>query len=344
MRPLACACLLAVACASAPASPLPAWADAADPRYPRSRFIAASGFSQLGAEAADEAAKNAVSLQILARLESETSSFAQFSSKTGETAEKVTARISLRSSFDRADLIRIVERARQGGTWYAYAALDRALADRELAAAAAPDLARFKAAAQLAAQARAAQDAGVFSSAAGEASQLRPRLDASFIVRRAVAQRSAPEEEDYLPLRNRLLAQIEEARARRVVGVVLKGSGAGRLNDFAVNAVKRLGLRPDSAACAARSRDQVTDATELDVQPEETCTEASLGERCEVAVRLVAQACSGGTAGAGTIAAVRGLHPSDRDKARKSAWDKVTAEAVEAAVRDALKSTLQMGE
>ena len=63
-----------------------------------------------------------------------------------------------------------------------------------------------------------------------------------------------------------------------------------------------------------------------------------------MAVRLIAQACSGGTAGAGTIAAVRGLHPSDRDKARKSAWDKVTAQAVEAAVREALESTLQMGE
>ncbi len=61
-------------------------------------------------------------------------------------------------------------------------------------------------------------------------------------------------------------------------------------------------------------------------------------------VHLVAQACSGGTSGAGTVALVRGVHPSDRDKARKSAWDKVTQQAVEAAVRDALKSTIQIGE
>ena len=41
---------------------------------------------------------------------------------------------------------------------------------------------------------------------------------------------------------------------------------------------------------------------------------------------------------------VRGIHPSDRDKARRSAWDKVTPQAIEAAVRDALKSAIQMGE
>ena len=41
---------------------------------------------------------------------------------------------------------------------------------------------------------------------------------------------------------------------------------------------------------------------------------------------------------------VRGIHPSDREKARKSAWDKVTPQAIEAAVKDALKSAIQIGE
>jgi hypothetical protein len=41
---------------------------------------------------------------------------------------------------------------------------------------------------------------------------------------------------------------------------------------------------------------------------------------------------------------VRGVHPSDRDKARKSAWDKVTPQAIEVAVREALKSAIQIGE
>jgi len=44
------------------------------------------------------------------------------------------------------------------------------------------------------------------------------------------------------------------------------------------------------------------------------------------------------------VATVRGVHPSDREKARRSAWDKVTAQAVEAAVRDALKGTVLIGE
>ena len=109
-----------------------------------------------------------------------------------------------------------------------------------------------------------------------------------------------------------------------------------------VNTVKRLGLRPDTASC--RDRHDLTDATQLEVDPEETCSEGSLGEKCEVTVHLLAQACAGGTSGAGTVAQVRGIHPSDREKARKSAWDKVTQQSIEAAVKDALKSAIQIGE
>jgi hypothetical protein len=206
------------------------------------------------------------------------------------------------------------------------------------------DLASFRAAAESARKARAEQDPGAFGTAAAEAAKIRPRIDSSFIVRRAVAGRPAPEESEYVGLRNQLLVLIEEARARRVVGVVVKSAGADNLADFAVNAVKRLGLRPDAAGCATRDRKDLPDATELDVTPEEKCSEGSLGERCEVVVRLVAQACSGGVSGVATVATVRGIHPSDRERARRLAWDKVTAQAVEAAVRDALKGTILIGE
>ena len=78
--------------------------------------------------------------------------------------------------------------------------------------------------------------------------------------------------------------------------------------------------------------------------PEEKCSEGSLGEKCEITVHLLAQACAGGTSGAGTVPPVRGIHPSDRDKAYRSAWDKVTPQLIEAAVKDALKSAIQIGE
>ena len=69
-----------------------------------------------------------------------------------------------------------------------------------------------------------------------------------------------------------------------------------------------------------------------------------MGERCDVVVHLLAQSCVGGTTGAGTVTMVRGINPSDRDKARRAAWEKVTPALVEAAVRDALKSAIQLGE
>ncbi|MFN2549366.1 MAG: hypothetical protein ABR567_18235 [Myxococcales bacterium] len=338
--------ILAAACGGAPVKPLPAYYTAANvdhPRFPRSRYVAGIGLSTLGAEDADQRAAVNVSAQISAQLQSETSSFQEYTSKTADTAERVRSTSSVRTSFDRADLIRVVERERQGETFYSYAVLDRAATDRELANAAGADLASFNAAAESAMKARADGDTGVFSTAASEAARIRPRLDASFIVRRAVAGRAA-EEAAYVTLRNELLALLEQARARRVVGVVLRNNGNGHLADFTVNAVKHLGLRPDTAPCDKRDKKDLTDATMLEVDPEENCSEGSLGERCEVTVHLVAQACAGATSGAGTVALVRGVHPSDRDKARKSAWDKVTQQAIEAAVRDALKSAIQIGE
>ncbi len=313
------------------------------PRYPHSRFVTGPGFGNTQ-EMADQKAQQNVSAQISSELQSETTSFQQYTSKTGDTSESATNRVSVRSNFDRADLIAVVDRVQQGDTCYAYAALDRAAANRELSAAASADLASFRAAAENAKTARDAHDTGVFSTAAAEAARLRPRLDSSFILRRAVTGRPAEGEAEYVAQRNELLGLIEQARAHRVVGVVLKNAGNGHLGDFAVNAVKHLGLRPDGASCEKREKKDLTDATQLEVDPEENCSEGSLGERCEVVVHLTAQACMGGTSGAGTVALVRGVHPSDRDKARKAAWDKVTPQAIEAAVRDALKSALQIGE
>ena len=340
-----CALLLCSACAGVQQKPLPAWYTAANidhPRFSHQQYITGVGLSAVSAADADDRAKANVVTQISAQLQSETSSFQQFTSQTGDTSENVTSRISVKSSFDRADLIRIVDHDQQGDTFYSFAALDRAASDRELASAGSADLVVFKAAAESARRGRALSETGVFASALSEAARVRPRLDSGFIIRRAVGGRPAPEEGEYLKLRNELLTLLEQARARRVVGVTLKNHGNGHLADYTVNAVKHLGLRPDSNTC--EKREDAEDATQLEVDPEETCMEGSLGERCEVIVHLTAQACAGGTSGAGTVQMVRGIHPSDRDKARRSAWDKVTPALIEAAVRDALKSAIQIGE
>jgi hypothetical protein len=217
LRAVVLGCVLA-ACASAPVS-FPAYftaANAEHPRYPQARFIGGTGISSVSAEDAAARARENVVQQISTRLESETSSFQLYTTKRG-AAEAATGHVSVWSSFDRADLILLVDRANQGGTFYAYAVLDRAAADRELAAAMSAELTTFRAAA---------------ASAASEAIRIRPRIDSAFIVRRAVTGQPAPEEAEYVAARNQLLATIEEARGRRVVGVVLKNAGAGQLADL----------------------------------------------------------------------------------------------------------------
>ncbi|HEX4382488.1 MAG TPA: LPP20 family lipoprotein [Myxococcales bacterium] len=346
MNKFALVICLAAACGGAQLKPLPAWyttANTDNPAFPQRRYLTAVGLSASSSDDADKRAMANVSAAISAQLQSETSSFQQYSSKTGDS-QLVTNNVSVRTSFDRADLIHIVDRQQQPGAFYSFAALDRAVADHELAAAGSADLIRFNASADAAKAADAAQNTGAFGVAAADAGKLRAKLDAAFIVRRAVAGRPADEEIAYVAQRNGLLTVLEQHRSRRVVGVVLKNAGGTHLNDFTVNAVKRLGLRPDNASCDKRDKAQLTDATELAVEPVESCSEGSLGERCEVSVRLTALACAGGTTGAGTIAMVRGLNPSDRDKARRAAWEKVTPALVEAAVRDALKSAMQLGE
>jgi hypothetical protein len=86
------------------------------------------------------------------------------------------------------------------------------------------------------------------------------------------------------------------------------------------------------------------DATELVLSAEESCGDGSLGPKCEVNVRLHARGCAGGGEGEGRIAQLRGAHTSDVLKAKAKAWEKVTDQVVESAVREALRGTLSAGD
>ncbi len=333
------------ACATArPVVPLPAYYDVANaehPKYPHARYLTGTGSSEVSADDADARAKANLAAQISSRVKSETTSFQEFTSRTGNTAENVVSRISVNSEFARADLIAIVEHEKQGDTFHSFVVLDRAAADRELTGATTADLIRFQTAVTNSSRARREGNSGIFNAAASDAMSVRPRLDSNFVMRRAIAgHRAVDEEERYSESLKELIQNVTQARDNRVVGVVFSKATGNRLGDLAINAVKHFGVQTDSIACKDRSDKTRTDATELSVEPEENCMEGSLGEKCEVMVHLLAQACGGSASGAGTVALVRGVHPSDVNKARKSAWDKVTQQAVEAAVRDALKSAI----
>jgi|GEM_PF-1492198 len=348
---LAALALLLCSCAAAQAvKPLPLYFTAANadhPKFPHGRYLTGVGLSTLSVEDADKDAARNIATQISAQLKSETSSFQQFTSggSGSGSSEKDSQVITIKADFKHAELVRPVERQRQGETFYSFSVLDRAEADSVLATDEGGNLASFSAAVQRALAARKSGQGGEFSVAAASARKVRAELDGSFIIRRAVLTRPAPGETDYVRERNDLLTAIEAAKAKQVIGVRLKGAVAqAQLSDYAVNSVKDLGLRPDRAACEERRAEERSDATELLIEPTETCGEGSLGERCVVEVNFSARGCSsGGTVGEGTISQMRGMHPSDREKARKSAWDKVTQQAVQAAVRDALKSAVALG-
>lgn len=329
---------------AAPVKPLPPYFDVANaehPKYPHSRFITGTGSSDLSQADADAHAKANVSSQILSRIKSELSSYQEFASKTGGTNENVKVVVQEQTEFARADLIHIVEHAQQGEMFHSFAALDRAAADRELADASIPDLTRFQASVTTASRARRDHDAGVAAAAMADAKSVRGNLDTTFVVRRAVAgHRAAEQEEQYAQYLKQLVIMDSQIKAHQVVGVVFSKDNGNHLGDLAINAVKHIGLRTDSKSCKDRDADSRTDATELTIEPEEKCSEGNLGEKCEVMVHLVAQACGGSTSGAGTVPQVRGIHPSDQEKARHSAWEKITPKAVETAVREALASSI----
>ena len=342
LRPALLLAALAV-CGCATAPPLPAFFTSAGldaPRFPRTRFIAEVGTSTTSAGDADAQAHAQVSGRISSRLSAETDDFLRASSARGES-QTVTQRIHVTTSFAHDELIHVVQRDARDGTFYALAALDRAEADAALARDAQQDAVNFAAFADRALLARAQGNSGDFASAAREADKLRGALDAAFIERRAVRGEPCADEEKFRARRDRLLAAEADARTRRVVEIRIDGPGArDKLLKLAVAAVRKLGLRVAvGMKCEDASAWSAQDATELVLEPEEVCGEGELGERCEVSVRLHARGCgSGGGAGEGRIAQVRGLNPSDRDRARASAWKRVlTGPVVDAAVRDALK-------
>jgi hypothetical protein len=245
------------ACATArPVKQLAPWFDVANaenPKYPHARFITGVGSSEVSSDDADARAKANIAAQISSRVKSETSSFQEFTSRTGNTAENVVSRVSVNSEFSRADLVAVVQHEKQGETFYSYAALERKSADGELAQASAADLVRFESAVANSARAHLDHDSGVFGSAAADALSVRPRLDTAFVMRRAIAgHRAVAEEEHYAASLKELIQNLASAREHQVVGVVFTKASGNHLGDLAINAVKHIGLRPDSLSCTDR--------------------------------------------------------------------------------------------
>ena len=339
----------AIACAGTPAKPLPGYmvnAAAADnPRYPRARYLVAVGISSASFEDAAAKAQAEIAAQISAQVQSEVASFQGFVAGSGES-ERVTQNISVKSAWKHAELILVVEREQRRGAYYAYAVMDRAEADQAIARDQEPEQQRFQLAVQAALDARKAGRVGDFWTAERGARGAQPAVEASWLLRRALMARPAPGEAEYRQARTALETALAEARARRVVDVVLQGAADQRLVEYAMKAVRGLGIgHVETKGCEARRAggEQLLDATELLLAPRETCSQGSLGEKCEVQAQIVARGCASGGVGEGTVAAVKAIHPSDGDKARKAAWAKVTYQAVDAAVRDALKGAVAIG-
>ena len=105
-------------------------------RFPSSAYITAAASSGSSVAQAEDAAKAAVAAQIRSSIESEFRSLESESVESGQVSsgESRQRRVLTRASFDRAELIRIVERRRMGSQFYALAALDRAEASQALAA------------------------------------------------------------------------------------------------------------------------------------------------------------------------------------------------------------------
>ncbi len=231
----------------------------------------------------------------------------------------------------------MIDRAEVNGTFYARAVLERARTDGELQRAQAAELVSFTQYANAALEASKAGRPGDFATAGARATRLIASLDASFIVRRAVLGRASDDERAFLSQRNALLQALAEADSHRVIEVRIEGAPSAQLLEFAVAAVRKFGLRVGENQTCAQVTDHPAEATELVLSPEETCSEGSLGEKCEVAVRLHARGCQGGGEGEGRTAPVRAIHPSDRERARAAAWKRVTADTVESAVGEALR-------
>lgn len=346
---LAVAALL-VAC-GAPQKPLPPYMQSAvsdHPKFPRNRFIVEVGISTLSADDADLRAKRQVSERISADLRAQTSSYMEARSRNGVSHEqqRMTEQIVVRTGFERADLIGIVERERSGDSFYSVAVLDRVRTDEEMGKAKHGEIVQYKSYAETALSAWDARNMSEFWAALGKAAAVRPAVDASWIQRRAVLGRPSADEAAWVSLSDDLLKKAAVALSKQLVLIRLEGAvEAADLLKLTNAAVQRMKLRVgDAKTCAAVGGDAQAYAAELVLQPEENCSEGSLGERCEVGVQLRAASCAGGAEGRGSIAPGRGVHPSDRARARKAAWTRVlTEQAVETAVKQALQGAIAAG-
>jgi hypothetical protein len=323
--------------------PLPSYlanSTAEVPKFPRRSYITAVGISGLTADDSANQARRQVSEQISLQLKSETSSYLSATSSDGKSSEaqKITQTLQTATAFERADLIDIVERQQSEGSWYALGVLDRARADGEIARARQADLISFGSFVDSALEARQMARQGDYATAKSRALKLLVGIDQGFIIRRALLGRPAPDEEGFLAKRNALLKVIADHESRTVIQVRVQGGEATQLLKQAVTAVRKLGLQvAEAKTCNDLGKDQKPeDVTNLAVLSEEACGEGSLGEKCEVTVRLHAVGCGGGE-GEGRTPTVRGVHPSERARARNSAWGKITAEMVESAVNEALR-------
>ena len=341
----ALALICSAGCASAPVKPLPAYLRASEPvvpRFPRSQFIAAVGTSTKTPEEAVQRARAGAVQQVSSQIQVEIEHWA--SEAQGTEASRFLEKIRSTSAFVHAELIRVAEQAELEGTFYALAILDRAEAEAALARDAAADESRFRAAADRALLARAEHKAGEFAVASSEAQAALPGVESSYVVRRAVLRGRSPSEAAHVQLRTSLIQALVEAHSRRFVDIRLALGENPALMQRAVAAVKRLGLRvAEGRGCDAQAEEARLDATELVLTPEESCGDGSFGPKCEVNIRLHARGCSGGGEGEGRIAQLRGAHTTDRERARAKAWEKVTDQVVESAVREALRGTLSSG-
>ena len=334
-----CCAALAVACG---AKQLPSYltqANAEHPKYHRQSFVTAVGISTQSADDASLAAKREVSSQISSQLKSATDSFmsATVHGNSSSESQRITSRTQVTTSFDRADLIDVVERDASDGTWYALGVLEKKKADAEYARAQKADLYSFGQFVAGALESRRLERPGDFNTAKSKALKLMATLEASFILRRAITEHPALEEKDFGDKVQALLAAAADADRHRVVQVRVAGQDSPTLLRLAVGAVRKLNLRVAEGSCEQAGEHQ-SDATELALLPEEACSEGSLGERCEVAVRLHARGCGdSGAEGEGRTPQMRGVHPSDRARARTSAWNKLTPETIETAVNEALR-------
>jgi len=177
------------------------------------------------------------------------------------------------------------------------------------------------------------------ASAASEAIRIR-RGSIPPSCRRAGHRTPAPRKPSMWP-RATSSRTIEEARGRRVVGVVLKNAAraTGRLSPQRGPAARLASRRGGLRGTRQEGPDRRDPARG---RPEERCSEGSLGERCDVIVRLTAQACAGGLSGAGTVATVRECIPAT-GRRREGPPGQGHRAAVEAAVARRAQGTVLRG-